>query len=408
MTEKRDVSVLREQARRYAEAAADPVQDEKRALWRRHNSLKRTRPMVLCLWRCATKEIVEPQLQCEDPFYRQHERFLRSFVFTHGTGDDYVIEPWITQRASFVSPPRGLMPWGLPYPKRISPEEPGGAWRSIPPMQSLDDLDRMTIPVHAIDEEQTARNAARLHEAVGDILEVNLDRSPAYTNISQVLAELRGNERILWDMCDHPEWLHRLLKRLSDTVVRANETAEKNGDYRLGNHTDIPPSYEETLRPPRANGESVRRNELYAWFHAQEYAYVSPEMHDEFMLQYQIPFMEKFAMIHYGCCEDLTNKIDILRKVKNLRRIAVVPWADVARCAEQIGDDFVISWQPNPAEMGCCGFDPARIRRVVKEAMDKMRGCHVDVVLKDVQTVEGHPERMAEWTRIVREVTASY
>jgi len=95
----------------------------------------------------------------------------------------------------------------------------------------------------------------------------------------------------------------------------------------------------------------------------------------------------------------------MLRKVSNLRRIAVTPWADLKKCVEQIGADYIISWQPNPTDMCCCGFDPQKIRKIIRQGMDMTRGCHVDVVLKDVQTVEGHPERLRDWVRIVREAS---
>ncbi|GAI58840.1 unnamed protein product [marine sediment metagenome] len=50
---------------------------------------------------------------------------------------------------------------------------------------------------------------------------------------------------------------------------------------------------------------------------------------------------DKFGLVAYGCCEDLTYKVDMLRQIPNLRRIAVPPFADAAKCAEQIGRDYV-------------------------------------------------------------------
>ena len=55
--------------------------------------------------------------------------------------------------------------------------------------------------------------------------------------------------------------------------------------------------------------------------------------------------------------EDLTNKIDMLRTIPNLRRIAVSPFANVRRCAEQIGTDYVMSYRPSPADMVSYGFN---------------------------------------------------
>jgi hypothetical protein len=127
-------------------------------------------------------------------------------------------------------------------------------------------------------------------------------------------------------------------------------------------------------------------------------------MHDEFLLQYQLPILEHFGMVAYGCCEDLTRKIDMLRQIPNLRRIAVTPRADIAACAEQIGNDYVISWRPNPAEMVCCGFDEDRIRRITREGLEACRGLNVDITLKDIDTVQNDPSRLARWAAITREV----
>ena len=68
----------------------------------------------------------------------------------------------------------------------------------------------------------------------------------------------------------------------------------------------------------------------------------------------------------------------------------------------------MLSWRPNPSEMICCGFNPDHIRKVVKEAMEASKGCHVDITLKDVQTVQYHPENLREWVKIVREITDEY
>ena len=76
------------------------------------------------------------------------------------------------------------------------------------------------------------------------------------------------------------------------------------------------------------------------------------------MLRSQQPIIENFGLAAYGCCENLTDKIHLLRCIRNLRMIAVTPVADVRRCAEQIGADYVFSWQDNPADIVC----PASMR----------------------------------------------
>jgi len=397
-----DITVLRDLAKRFSAVCSDPKYDAKRALWRDHNSLERTRPMVLCLYWCACHELIDPYLECEDPFYRVHERSLRNALLHDSLGDDFVIEPWLTVGASRVPHPAGGGAWGLASPRIPSPE-PGGAWTWDPVIKKLEDAAGLHQPMHCVDEEATKRTVSKLYDAVGDIVDINVDRAPSGHNFAATLSNLRGLEQLMWDMHDNPGWLHEILAFMRDGVLAAYEQAEREGHWTLGNHSRIPVPYAHGFEPPEPNGASVSCKQLFAFFHAQEYAQVSPRMHDEFMLQYQMPLLEKFGFVHYGCCEDLTHKIDILRQIPSLRRIAAVPWADIRAWPEQVGEDYIISWQPNPAEMGCCGFDPDRIRTLVREAMDIMRGCHVDIVWKDVQTVQGEPERLRRWVEIVRD-----
>ncbi len=400
-----DLKIIRDLARQYAEAASKEIQDQRRDLWRRHNSLEPTRPLIYMRVFACSNEIIDPQLQCEDPFLRAHERWFRQMLFQDWLEDDYILEPWITQRASFI--PQGESEWGPAYGRHKSAQQ-GGSWKYDPPLKDLDDIDKLTTPAHMIDEDKTAENVERLQDAVGDIIEVNIDRGPVYHHwagdISTHLAHLRGLEQLMWDMADNPEWLHRLLAHMRDGILKAQAEAEAAGDWRLCNHSNQAMPYSKELQDPTANSEPVKRDQLWLFMAAQEFALISPEMHDEFLLEYQIPILEKFALTAYGCCEDLTRKIDILRRIPNLRRIAVTPWADVQKCAEQINTDYVISWRPSPADTVCTGFDPDKVREILTQGVEACKGLHLDITLKDVQTVQNDPERLRKFVRIAREV----
>jgi len=404
-----DVQILRELARKYAEIAAKPIQDERRDLWRDHNSLVRTRPPIYVRWFAAWQEAPESKLQCVDPFYQEHETFLRQMIVQDTIGDDFIIEPWITQRASVATPPDG--PWGLKHDRIPSPE-PGGAWKYDPPIKTLEDARKMVKARHSIDEEATARNVARLQDAVGDILEVNVNRVPFYSHwhadISSDLGFLRDIGQVMWDMVDNPGWLHRVVRFMSESIMEAQDDAEAVGDWNLSNHENQAMPYALELSDRQANSGSVTRDKLWVFMAAQEMAQVSPAMHEEFILQYQLPILKRFGLVAYGCCEDLTHKIDMLRKIPNLRRIAVTPVANVDRCAEQIGEDYVFSWRPNPSLMICCGFDPDLIRKVIMNGMEASKGCHVDITLKDVQTVQHNPGNLRKWVQIVRSISDEY
>ena len=402
-----DIQILRDLTAQYVTICADPIMDERRDLWRRHNSLRRTRPLIY-VRAFAWQEMLESELQCEDPFFRGFENTLRQSIFRYSFNDDFIIEPWLTVTAATVTPPEGV--WGLASPRTHSDEARGSfVWEA--PVKSEDDLDLLVEPHHVIDEAETNRRVEKLSEAVGDLITIDLDRAPAYRvwtgDISTQLAYLRGLEQVMWDMMDRPAWLHRVLAHMRDGILRTHEEAEAAGDWSLSAHQNQAMSYAEELADPAPNGDPVPRRDLWTFVASQETTAVGPRQFDEFMLQYQIPLMAPFGLAAYGCCEDLTRKIDVLRQIPNLRRIAVSPMADVANCAEQIGQDYVFSYRPSPTDMVGYGFDPVRVREMLTRDLEACGDCHVDITLKDVETVQHDPDRIRRWVDVTRDVIAS-
>jgi len=396
-----DRTTLRDLARKYIEICQNPVQKERRDLWRCHNSLKQTRPLIY-VRAFAWKEMPQSKCICEDPFARQYENFFREHIFWNKCNDDSIFEPWVTVQATRV-----CNGWGLCGERNFS-DEPGGSWKVDYPIKELDDIEKLIVPWHEIDEDATARDVDRLSETIGDIITINVDRGSAYRmwtgDISTDLGYLRGIEHFMFDMMDNPQWLHRLVKFLSDGILKTHDETEAKGDWGLCAHQNQAMPYAEELEDPAANVNGVKRSQLWGYMAAQELTAVSPAMHDEFMLQYQLPILKHFGLVAYGCCEDLTRKIDMVRQIPNLRRIAVSPFANVASCAEQIGRDYVLSYRPSPADMVSYGFDKERIRTILKRDLEACRESHVDITLKDVETVESDPERVKNWVTLAREV----
>lgn len=400
----KDIAILRELARQYLALCHTPDQSRRRKLWRQLNSLQTCEPAIY-IRACGWEEMAESKCRCIDPFFREYENFFRSMLFQGTFGDDYIFEPWVTVNAVRIVPPEGI--WGLPT-GMIRPDQEKGAGIYNPPIRVPEDAGKMVACPHAIDEKDTARRLRTLTDAIGDLITINVDRGPVYQfwngDISTQLASLRGLEQMMWDMMDRPEWLHGVLGFMRDGILASHEEAERAGDWRLCNHQNQAMPYAEELDDPQANSLPVPRNRLWCFCAAQETTQVGPEMFDEFMLRYQIPILEKFGLVAYGCCEDLTRKIPFLRRLRNLRRIAVSPFADVARCTEQIGRDYVVSYRPSPADMVSYGFDPDRIRKILRRDITACRETHFDITLKDVETVQGDPNRIRNWVRLARQV----
>lgn len=399
----REREILRPLAETYAEISARPVMAGRRDAWRKQNSFRGNRPLIYTR-AFAFHELPESRLACEGGLARSIERELRRKVYWASLGDDSVFEPWCVLRAAYELPEGGA--WGLPH-KWVQTGASGSAKQNDPPIKDPADAARIADPHHRVNEKATARNLQEAHEAIGDILPVYVDRAPAYrswtADLSTELFYLRGMDALMMDTFERPDWLHGVLAHMRDGVLRTHEEAEQAGDRNLLAHDNQAMPYAEELQDPRPGAPPLARKDLWYFCASQEWTLFGPDQWDEFMFQYQETICRPFGLVAYGCCEDLTLKIPILRRLPNLRRIAVSPMADVAACAEAIGRDYILSYRPSPADMVSYDFDEDRIRRILRRDLEACRHCHVDITLKDVQTVQGDPERVRRWVAITRE-----
>jgi len=50
------------------------------------------------------------------------------------------------------------------------------------------------------------------------------------------------------------------------------------------------------------------------------------------------------------------------------------------------------------------GFEPPRIRAILRRDLAACKNCHVDITLKDVETVQADPNRVRKWVAVTREI----
>src|SRR5512135_1997547 len=112
-------TILRDLAHRYLDICHQPVQQVRRRLWRQHNSLKWTHPLIY-VRAFAWREMPQSRCQCSDPFLRHYEDFFRNHLFWDSMEDDSIFEPWVTVRATYR-----CTGWGVSGERRRSDEERG-------------------------------------------------------------------------------------------------------------------------------------------------------------------------------------------------------------------------------------------------------------------------------------------
>ncbi len=135
---------------------------------------------------------------------------------------------------------------------------------------------------------------------------------------------------------------------------------------------------------------------------AQMFVTVSPEMFEEYEINYMHPIFRRFGLVYYGCCDPLDGKMKEVRKIPNLRKISMSPWVNKERGAEGIGKDYVFSNKPNPAFIAGQSFDEDLVRKDLLATKEICRryGCPLEFIFKDISTVYNDPHRLKKWADI--------
>ncbi len=409
-----DIAILRELAARAAECAADPVNAERARLYRAVNDRRMIRPVALLEeipWN--ELETLEPlRLRCQDPDFRAMEQYLRRelFLWEHAQADR-IFRPYLPVEQAVTITSVGI---------DVGEEERGKAGGGIYShryenrLRDDEDLEKLRDPEVLLDEAETRRRFDKAGEAVGDILPVkrmNLETGYGLglKTWDDVVMRM-GPEQLFLDLCDRPEFLHRVARRFCDIFVRLMRKIERLGlleaDQILVHST---PALSDDL----AAGEDRSHVTLdHCWGRglAQIFASVSKSMREEFDIEYQIEAMRPFGLVYYGCCEPLHDQIDILSRIPNLRKVSITPWADVDKGAEALGRRYVMAWKPNPAYLLRVAENEGAIRAEIRRALAaaKRSGTSMDIVLKDISSVSGDPENLSAWARIAMEEVLSW
>ena len=150
-----------------------------------------------------------------------------------------------------------------------------------------------------------------------------------------------GIQEAMIDLVERPELVHAGVERMVDAwMVELDQFVEQNLLALDCNNTRIGSGgYGYTSKLPGEDFDPtyVKPHNMWGCSNAQIFSEVSPQMHWEFALKHDLRWLERWGLTYYGCCEPLDRKIDILRRIPNLRKISVSPWCKTDRLIEKIG-----------------------------------------------------------------------
>jgi len=410
-----DKTIIRELAKQVAEIAAKPVQEEKRQLWRSLNGLKPQRPMVMLDQICWHELNHDGSLDilCTCDESRSYEQTLRRILYQWKHFPvDMVVEPFVTVPKAISYSLYGL---GVEENTLVSdPENDVISHKYINVLDTDEDIEKITLPEIIHDTAETKRRVEFATELFDGILEVRPVGDPGshFIQIWDPLSCLMGPDNAALALIDRPDFVHRILKKMTASFSSMLDQLEEQGllyDTRSQTLVHCTGAYSDELPAPGYDENKPRCKDLWTAGLAQMFSMVSPGMHQEFELDYVNPILERFGLVYYGCCDPLDLKIDIVRKIPNLRKVSMSPWTKSERGAEGLGKDFVFSSKPNPANVAQPGFEADVVEKELTDINNacKRHGCPLELILKDISTVRYDPLRLTKWADIAMKVAMS-
>ncbi len=271
-------AVLRDLAERVAKIAESRRMDDTRRLWKDHNSLKKTMPVVFCDPENGWNEIVtEKQMKCSGKISRRWEINLRKEIFWgEEMGDDKPIDP-VFNVTYTVSPDD----WGVEAIYHKTDQLGSYVWEN--PVKNYDtDLKKLHSPDFTIDWETTNGCLELASEIFRDVLTVRLKGVWWWSlGLTLPLATLRGLNNMLYDFIDHPDEIKELMSIISRGHLDKLDYLENQGLLSLNNDGTYVGSggfgYTDELPSGDYTGDA-RSIDMWGFTESQETFNVSPAM----------------------------------------------------------------------------------------------------------------------------------
>ncbi len=406
----KDIARLRELAKRKLEIAHDPVNLERKQAWYNYDSGENDRVMVLIefLGIVDPKQPLPPEAyKCEHPLAQELEKVILPEIFRfENLKDDHVVEPVIYTKWDHT-----ISDFGVEVVIHSADDEvTKGAVTWDHPIKDIQkDFDMLKNRTFTIDRESSFARLEYLKSIFDGIMDVEISQPFWWSQgMTGDAIKLIGLENLMLFMYDDPEGLHRLMAFLRDNNIAYMKWLEKEnllslnnlnqytGSGSIGYTRDLP---QKDWKP----GDKVRLKDTWGLLESQETVLIGPDHFAEFVFPYQEEIAKEFGKVYYGCCEPVHNRWDVLKNMSNLSRVSVSPWCNEEFMSEVLGRQYGYSRKPNPTLISTASWNEELIRKDLRTTLETARNNRVEIIMKDVHTVNNQPERIARWVELARE-----
>ena len=417
-----DKHVLRSLAERIKEISELPHQNERRNLWKKLNALRPERPMMLMdqlPWHELSHVSNKLKPLCADEFLRSEEIKMRRVIYLwENFKADMVVEPFWTvtkviEGPGFENGSPNSFP-GFVIKEDIALVDSANdivSHRYHDQLANENDIKKIGGIHLEYNKILTETRIESLSYIFGDILPVKAIGHTLMFRVWDEISMLRGVTELLYDIADRPEFLHETMEKATNNMIAIKDqlTELHALDYAQP-VIHCAGAYSFDLPSENFDFEKPEPKDAWTAGMAQIFSGVSAETHYEFDIQYANRFYKDFGYVNYGCCEPLDIKMSVVEKVENVRKISMSPWTDAAKGASLINGRYVFTSKPNPAYLAVNSFDIKSSLNEIKYILKccKESSCPVELILKDVSTVQYKPERLVLWENEVMKMVQDY
>ena len=409
---KRDVEILRELAKKYAEFALSDHCLKMPERYKKHNNLEIVRPPVL-IFEVPWGELgghTEMRTHCEDEWYRGMEWFFLVALFQkkHFPCDN-VVHPYFRSPVALNSTGNGLNIEEDRIRAGTGSDIASHSYKDVLPDEEA--LSKLSMPEITLDADETQKRLELYGEIFDGIMPIKKAGVSVNFPVWDYISEYRGVENCMIDLYDRPEFVHKTVDLFTRIIEHELDMYEKLNVLETDPYyIHCTPACTYDLPVKDMDSETIKAKDVWCRAMAQPLSMVSPEMLDEFNLKYIRRAFDRCGLSYYGCCEPLDNKIDKLRCYKNLRRISISAWADTDNAADQMRGDYVLSYKPNPAFVASGRLDREVVEKDIRKTMEACRRNNTpcEFVLKDISTVNQNANVLTQWSDTVNGIIDEY
>ena len=405
----KDRETLRTLAERYMTHALSDKNSEKRELWRALNQGNMQKPMVAVDQMPWNELDVDGFLRCtvENPYFRGVEWTLRSEIYKwERLPADMVLNPYI-----LLPRPVGNTGYGLGYVKETLATDPTNsvvAQHFVNQFENPEDVEKIKTPAVTVDRAAEADISETARDLFAGIADVRLGGFILHLGFWDFITQWMGVENCYIELMDRPEMMHAIMERLTEATLDQIEQINRLGLYDVNaNMCHCSYTFSDALPGPGCDRDNPTTHDGWAFGLAQLFTSVSPAITAEFEVPYMQRLFPHFGSIYYGCCDRLDDRLDVIARMPNIRKISCSPWSDRENFAANLPKEYIMSNKPSPALLAQSSFDEdavrADLRRTIRAA--KEHGARLEMILKDISTVKYEPQRLWRWSEIAEEET---